>query len=145
MFHFASVFDVVPGILSLGHNIRVLTEEIERKFSTFTRGVSSRATRLLDNNNMLLTCCKAFAEGYFSTLGTPLKQLFATHINASNESSLQNEFEENNYVPIGRTVILAKNPGAETLDQGPKIKERILQAAVGQHVKAMSWKEVVMS
>ena len=141
MFHFASVFDVVPGILSLGHNIRVLTEEVERKFSTFTGGVSSLATRLLDHNNMLLTCCKAFAEGYFSTLdqGTPSKQLF------DKESSLQNEFEENNYVPIGRTVILAKSQGAETLDQGPKIKERILQAAVGQHVKAMSWKEVVMS
>ena len=144
MFHFASVFDVVPGILSLGHNIRVLAEEVERKFSTFTGGVSSLATRLLGHNNKLLTCCKAFAEGYFSTLdqGTPLKQLFATHINASKESSLQNEFEENNYVPIGRTVILAKNQGAETLDQGPKIKERILQAAVDQHVRTMSWKEV---
>ena len=39
-------------------------------------------------------------------------------------------------------MILAKNPGAETLDQGPKIKERILQAAVDQHVRTMSWKEV---
>ena len=93
MFHFASVFDVVPGILSLGHNIRVLTEEVERKLSTFTGGVSSLATRLLDQNNMLLTCCKAFAEGYFSILdqGTPLKQLFDTAIHQRKQRVLPAE------------------------------------------------------
>ena len=33
MFHFAAVTDVVPGLLSLGHTVRVVKEEAERKLS----------------------------------------------------------------------------------------------------------------
>ena len=150
MYHFSSVDDIVPGILSLGHNIRVTKEEAELKLSSFTGGVSEvirhQLTGLLEGNKTLLAYCETFVRGYFSTLDetSPLKQLFdsVTHINASGESNLQNEFEENNYVPVGKTVVLAKNRAAETLDQGPKIKERILQAAVDHQVQAMSWKEV---
>ena len=153
MYHFASVADIVPGILSLGHNIRVTKEEAELKLSSLSSltGGASEVIRhqmrsILERNKTLLDLCKTFACGYFSTFGPPppLEQLFDTvaHIKASSESTLQNEFEENNYVPVGITVVLAKNRAAETLDQGPKIKERILQAAFDYQAKALSWKEV---
>ena len=61
----------------------------------------------------------------------------------SSESTLQNEYKDSDYVPIGNSVILAQGRPAEKMDQGPKIKERILQSALEDQVRQMSKEKIL--
>ena len=149
MFHFASVDDTFPGLggISIGHCLKVIEEEAERKLSSLccpspVSGLSKVLRHgLLVQNETTLTLCAKFLHLCFSNLeeGSPAMTEFLdslAHMAATGDSILQNEYEENNYVPVGTVVMLAKNRKPETLDQGPKIKERILQAAFEHQANA---------
>ena len=123
---------MVPGLLSLGHTIRVVKEEAERKLSRVTGGASEiikqQLIRFVDAKKTVLSVCAKAIESYFDQ-DEEKRGLFAASIaqvKNSTESTLQNEYRDSSYVPIGKTVMLAQGRATEMLDQGPKIKERIL-------------------
>ena len=146
MFHFAAVTDIVPGILSLGHAFRVVREEAGRKASDRTGGVSEVLIKrqFVDARKNALTLCKMAVEAFFDR-DEERRDLFASidQVITSFESTLQNEYMESNYVPVGKTVILAQGQNAEMMDQGPKIKERILQSALEDQVRQMSPEQII--
>ena len=137
MFHFAAVNDVVPCHLSFGHTFRIVNEATERKLSSVTGGASEVLKQQLmgfvDTKKNAVSLCSKAIEAYF---GTDIAH-------KSTESTLQNEYKESNYVPIGKTVLLIPGKTAEMLDQGAKIKERILQSAWEHQAKKMSMKEIM--
>ena len=146
MFHFAAVDDIFPGGLSIGHFFKVIEEEAELKMSRLwcpspVSGLSKVMRHgLLVQNETTLSLCAKLLHLCFSNLeeGSPaMRDLLDSlaHMAASSDSILQNEYEENDYVPLGTVVMLAKNGKAETIEQGPKIKERILQAAFEHQAK----------
>ena len=148
MFHLAAATDVVPGLLSLGHTVRVIKEEAERSLSSLTSGLSEilkhQLMRFLKRNQAALNTCASLIEAYCSQ-DDGKRDLFASivHVNRSIESTLQNGYRESNFVPIGKTVLLAAGRSAEMLDQGAKIKERILQSALEHHTKLKSKQDIM--
>ena len=150
MFHFAAVTDIVPGLLSLGHSFRVVLDEAERQQTKKTRGASVVLNNFVDMREKALSSleskCKTAIEAYFAQdgkeLSTSIAQLMEL-MSESSESTLQNKYKDSDYVPIGNAVILAQGRPAEKMDQGPKIKERILQSALEDQVRQMSKEEIV--
>ena len=142
MFHFAAVDDIFPGGLSMGHCLKVIEEAAELKMSRLwcpspVSGLSKvmRHGLLVKNETtakVLRLCFSNLEEG-----SPAMRDLLdsVAHMAASSDSILQNEYEENIYVPMGTVVMLAKNGKPETIEQGPKIKERILQAAFEHQAK----------
>lgn len=133
MFHFASVHDIVPSVLSIGHLLRVVEEKIKSVASDASCGISE-VLRQLASNTLQQKQISLAVSACENIIGVMLdnNQNYPS-ISEIKEgllpSTLQNEFSEHSYVPIGKHVILASG-NFELLDISGKLTERILQAAV---------------
>eukprot|EP00092_Neocalanus_flemingeri_P071268 GFUD01087584.1.p1 GENE.GFUD01087584.1~~GFUD01087584.1.p1 ORF type:complete len:1093 (-),score=287.76 GFUD01087584.1:55-2910(-) len=141
MFHFASVLDIIPSLLSMGHSVKSVQDQVTEKASILTGGLSEVWKQWAMKNNKKLNIvsefCSNVLEIHFNHTENGkkhhLKDIFESMREVNNNleaSSLQNGYRENSYVPIGKYIILAYGRDAESLDHGGKIIERILQAAV---------------
>eukprot|EP00092_Neocalanus_flemingeri_P071790 GFUD01088260.1.p1 GENE.GFUD01088260.1~~GFUD01088260.1.p1 ORF type:complete len:571 (-),score=92.20 GFUD01088260.1:215-1927(-) len=154
MFHFTSVQDIIPSLLSLGHSVKSVQDQMKANASVLTLGFSEVWRQLeikstMHKLNTVSNVCQNALQIYFHHTErgkeSLLKEIYecSCELNKSLEaSSLQNQYKENSFVPIGQYVILANGREAEMLDHGSKIIERILQAAVEQASKACNIRDI---
>jgi len=154
MFHFASVLDVIPSLLSLGHSVKSIQNQLINQASNLTGGVSEVFRQFTHKNKKQMDAIAAISSNildvYFNHTEdgrkSRFKELFAavSKLNQNIEgSSLQNEYTDKSYVPIGKYVILSPGRDAELLDHSSKIVERILQAAVEEASNDFNIRDIV--
>ena len=157
MVHFASVYDVVPGILSVGHTFQTFQRTVQNQLYDATVGLSEvgrQVARLwINSNNRIIKglqglCMKA-GELFFSqerTESSTVKEIMNIYHQLKSSliaSNLQNEYTASQFVPIGKYIILNSDGGGEMMNQSCKIVERILQSAVEEGAKHFSGKNIL--
>ena len=130
MFHFAYVSDIVPIVLSVGHVFEVLKQNapFPAKAVIYSR---------LQKIEPLLKLCLEVAT---SVVKNPEARNIQRALEAlkAPPSTLQNEYTELNYVPIGKHLLIQKldhDVIIERLTNNPKIVENVLQSAIDFSVK----------
>ena len=110
MFHFASVQDIVPGILSFGHTCKVVKERVSKA----TAGIS----------DVIIDWTKKHADLALKNCDLLLEALFGDKMDVANDlikklkeslppSTLQNDYHELDFAPIGQFIFLGKGKKAE--------------------------------
>eukprot|EP00092_Neocalanus_flemingeri_P017379 GFUD01018799.1.p1 GENE.GFUD01018799.1~~GFUD01018799.1.p1 ORF type:complete len:550 (-),score=101.77 GFUD01018799.1:641-2266(-) len=159
MYHFAFLEDIVPTILSIGHTFKTLKEQLQMRASDASLGISEVARQLakkwIEQNLNTLMIIEKFALQAVQSFLPSSKESAAfedfltsySHLKISLESStLQNDFEEHNYVPAGKYLILRrtkdneKGVELEMMPQNSKIVERVLQSASERAAQAFDFK-----
>ena len=140
MYHFASTTDVVPSILSIGHTFKIIKEKM---------GIFSG---WLENNKVHLGVLEIFEKAVlcwnniqkYSNEETELNKFLSSYdqlMKSLKASNLFNSYDEFNYVPIGKFLLLQKQQNGThqaTLLEDKKLIERIIQAATEHQVENFS-------
>ena len=123
VFNFASVNDVVPIVLSVGHVFKTLqqTQQLARNVVAQIR----KTTTLFE------TCLKVAARKAGENVVENIQQ--ALEILKSPPLSLQEDLTELAYVLIGKFLLIQRDERREVtekLNNNPKLVERVLQSAI---------------
>ena len=123
MFHFAYIKDIVPIVLSVGHALEVLKQKIPQ---------SSFIISQLQTSMPLINSCLKVAANVMQNEATQNIQNALESLRVP-PSSLQNEYSECSYSPIGKYLLIQDFDGGvkmEELKNNPKVVERVLQSAL---------------
>ena len=151
MYHFVSVQDIVPTVLSLGHTVATFDHRLRDLASHASWGLSEIAYQSFktwgtQNRDKIELAANVFHTmmNMFTILpldnSSDIRRFFSSykHLKASVPSTLANEFENHDYIPIGRYLVVTlldesrSNSGVHIEDMStnsPKFVERIIQFA----------------
>ena len=130
MFHFASAWDIVPSMLSIGHGIESV------KQSSIVRSVIGHFPTVC--YQIGLKCLTLDKKSNAEEIEAAKKVI------KSRCSTLQNDFDKSNYVPVGKFLLihgLQKNPNIEYISKHSKVIERVIQAPM-DYASTLPYKEL---
>ena len=140
MYHFASTTDIVPAILSIGHIFKIIKE----KMGIFSAWLENNKSHLgiFETIEKVAMCWNNTQK--YSNEKTTLNEFLLSYdqlMKSLKPSNLYNSYNEINYVPIGKFLLLQKQQNGThqaTLLEDKKLIERIIQAATECHADNLS-------
>ena len=134
MYHFAATSDVVPALLSIGHTFKIIREKIGSAKSWIKGNLPN--LQVLEGVQKVLLCWNNAVSltqdpNSKSTLNTLISS-YDQLMKSLEPSTLMNKYNEFNYVPIGKFLLLQKQQNGKhsaIIMEDKKLVERILQGA----------------